>query len=68
MNLMIIMLLAWTLRLEICPEGGPKIQNLNVGSVAMTMFKSLMGLRMGMGMRHIVDLTCQNPSPAQGTQ
>ena len=65
MNL--IMSLA-TLRLEICPEGGPKTQNLNVGSVAMTMFKSLMGLRMGMGMRHIGDLTCQNPSSAQGTQ
>ena len=67
MNLTMKLAMARTGSIEICPEM-PKIQKLIVGTVCLTMFKSLMGLRMGMGMRHIVDLTCQNPSPAQGTQ
>ena len=63
MNLTMKLAMARTGSIEICPEM-PKIQNLYVGSVSMTMFKSLMGLLK----RNIVDLTCQDPSPAQGTQ
>ena len=64
MNLTITLDMAMTGNINLCPKRVPKIQELSVGSVTMTMFQSLMALLK----RNIVDPKFQDQSSVQGTQ